>query len=204
MNKRLQNKQQNDAAIMQAAITLFAHKGMETTTIGDIVATSGLARGTFYNYYKSKAEIWDKLVNQLVTRVNDTLKTQRQGAKTAYEFVYDAFIGYAQVLLQPLVLPLIIKNQAAFRNSLFASNSLSSIYKDLENDLKNAPFFQNLVPQQYRMISYAMVGSGLEVMIQLFGQNEELTVEEAGRFFTELFLGGIANLRNGEKLNYHS
>ncbi|WP_045114714.1 TetR/AcrR family transcriptional regulator [Microscilla marina] len=195
MNKRLQNKQQNDAAIMQAAITLFAQKGMETTTIGDIVATSGLARGTFYNYYKSKAEIWDKLVNQLITRVNDTLKTQRQGAKTAYEFVYSAFIGYAQVLLQPLVLPLIIKNQAAFRNSLFASNSLRSIYKDLENDLKNAPFFQQLAPQQYRMISYAMVGSGLEVMIQLFDQKEELTVEEAGRFFTELFLGGIANLK---------
>lgn len=194
MSKRLQNKQQNEAAIMQAAVQLFAQKGIDTTTIGDIVAASGLARGTFYNYYKSKSEIWNKLVNQLVNQVNDMLKTRRRNAQTAHEFIYEAFMGYAQVLLQPLVLPLIIKNQAAFRTSLFASNSILSIYKDLENDLKNAPFFKHLSPQQYRLMSYAMIGSGLEIMIQSFGQGENLSIEEAGQFFTQLFLGGMGNI----------
>lgn len=195
MTKREQNKQQNDAAIVQAAIRLFANKGLETTTIGDIVAASGLARGTFYNYYKSKDEIWEKLVEMLASQVNAAINQQRRQATNAHDFVYDAFMGYARVLAEPLVLSLVVKNQAAFRKSLFSSSSMVSIYKDLEDDLKNSDFFDHLTAQQYQMVSFAMIGSGLEIMIQSFSQNTSFSLEEAGKFFTELFLGGIDRMK---------
>ncbi len=194
MTKREQNKQQNDTAIVQAAIQLFADKGLEATTIGDIVTASGLARGTFYNYYKSKDEIWEKLVEMLAQRVNEAINNLRRQATNAHDFIYEAFIGYAQVLAEPLVLSLIVKNQAAFRKSLFSSHSLVSIYKDLEEDLKSSPFFDHLTDQQYQMMSFAMVGSGLEIMVQSFHQATTFSVQEAGVFFTELFLGGIERL----------
>jgi len=196
MTKREQNKQQNDTAIVEAAIRLFADKGLETTTIGDIVAASGLARGTFYNYYKSKDEIWEKLVEKLAHRVNEAINSLRRQATNAHDFVYKAFMGYAQVLAEPLVLSLIVKNQAAFRKSLFSSHSMVSIYKDLENDLKNSDFFDYLTPQQYQMISFAMVGAGLEIMVQSFHQDATFSIQEAGRFFTELFLGGMERMKN--------
>lgn len=193
MTKRERNKQQNDSAIIQAAIRLFADKGLEATTIGDIVAASGLARGTFYNYYKSKDEVWEKLVNKLLIQVNDALNAKRRQATTAYDFVYEAFMGYAKVLEPPLILALVVKNQAAFRTSLFSSSSITSIYRDLEKDLKQSTFFDQLSDQQYQLISYAMVGSGLEIVIQSFHQ-EQFSVEEAGKFFTQLFLGGVENM----------
>lgn len=195
MTKREQNKQQNDNAIVQAAIGLFSTKGLETTTIGDIVAASGLARGTFYNYYKSKEEIWEKLVNQLGQQVNVVLNNRRRQATNAYDFVYEAFMGYARILAQPMILSLIIKNQAAFRKSLFSSSSMVSIYRDLEEDLRKTPFFNYLSPQQYQLTSFAMVGSGLEIMIQSSGQGNTFSVEDAGKFFTELFLGGMERMK---------
>ncbi|OJJ20242.1 hypothetical protein BKI52_17385 [marine bacterium AO1-C] len=194
MTKREQNKQQNDTAIVQAAIRLFADKGLEATTIGDIVTASGLARGTFYNYYKSKDEIWEKLVEMLAQRVNEAINSLRRQATNAHDFVYEAFMGYAKVLAEPLVLSLIVKNQAAFRKSLFSSHSMVSIYKDLEEDLKNSAFFDYLTPQQYQMISFSMVGAGLEIMVQSFNQDTTFSLQEAGKFFTELFLGGMERM----------
>ncbi len=191
MNKRAQNKIDNDTAIVDAALKLFAENGLEGTTISDIVRASGLARGTFYNYYKSKEEIWEQLINTLGTRINDTIGAQRRQAQTAYQFVYEAFLGYAKVLQEPTILALVIRNQAAFRKTLFSSSSIESIYRDLENDLKNSPFFANLLPDQHRLTSYSMVGTAMEIIIQSHDREKPLEVEEIARFFTQLFLGGI-------------
>ncbi len=43
--------------IVKTAIHLFAHKGFDKTAIDEIVAKSGIAKGTFYLYFKSKEEL---------------------------------------------------------------------------------------------------------------------------------------------------
>ncbi len=43
--------------IVETAIYLFAHKGFDRTAIDEIVAKSGIAKGTFYLYFKSKEEL---------------------------------------------------------------------------------------------------------------------------------------------------
>lgn len=191
MKKRIQNKLDKDAAIVDAAMKLFAENGLEATTISDIVQATGLARGTFYNYYKSKEEIWEKLINTLGVRVNEAIGIRRKQAETEYQFVYEAFLGYAEVLKEPLIMSIMIQNQAAFRKTLFSSSSIQSIYKDLEEDLKNSPFFSTLTSKQYKLISYSMVGSAMEIIIQSYDSDKDLAVEEIGEFFTQLFLGGI-------------
>ena len=54
MKKRVANKIKNEETIINAAIELFIQKGVRNTSIQDIVENTGLARGTFYNYFKSK------------------------------------------------------------------------------------------------------------------------------------------------------
>ena len=66
VSKRAANKIKNEQEILATAIQLFIEQGEEETTIGDIVAATSLARGTFYNYFKSKKEIWDKIIAHLM------------------------------------------------------------------------------------------------------------------------------------------
>jgi AcrR family transcriptional regulator len=49
--------------IMDAALACFARKGYHKTTMDDIVAASGLSKGTLYWYFKSKDELFFSLVN---------------------------------------------------------------------------------------------------------------------------------------------
>jgi TetR/AcrR family transcriptional regulator len=48
--------------IMDAALACFARKGYHNTTMDDIVAESGLSKGTLYWYFKSKDELFASLI----------------------------------------------------------------------------------------------------------------------------------------------
>jgi AcrR family transcriptional regulator len=45
------------AALSSAAADLFADRGIEATTIDDIAARAGVSKGSFYHYFRTKAEI---------------------------------------------------------------------------------------------------------------------------------------------------
>ena len=44
-------------ALLQTAFDLFRDKGFAKTTISDIVSDAGLAKGTFYLYFKDKYDL---------------------------------------------------------------------------------------------------------------------------------------------------
>jgi AcrR family transcriptional regulator len=54
------------ADLIDAALRLFTEKGLEETAVSDIVAAAGVAQGTFYLYFESKAD----LVNQVVVHIS--------------------------------------------------------------------------------------------------------------------------------------
>lgn len=52
--------------ILDAAETLFTQKGYNKTTIIDILELVGIAKGTFYYYFKSKEEVMDAIIERIV------------------------------------------------------------------------------------------------------------------------------------------
>ena len=55
--------QERRQQIMQAALACFSRKGYHKTTMDDIVAESGLSKGTLYWYFKSKDELFFSLTS---------------------------------------------------------------------------------------------------------------------------------------------
>ncbi len=75
------NKKEKKNAFFQTAYRLFTEKGFAKTTISDIVTAAGLAKGTFYLYFKDKYELRDKLIAykaaQLLSEAYNTLDTKK-------------------------------------------------------------------------------------------------------------------------------
>ena len=44
-------------AIYQAALTLFRERGFARTSVDDVVAAAGVAKGTFFNFFPSKLDV---------------------------------------------------------------------------------------------------------------------------------------------------
>lgn len=62
MGKLENNKKQKKEKLYITAFELFTTKGISKTTISDIVDRAGIAKGTFYLYFKDKYDIRNKLV----------------------------------------------------------------------------------------------------------------------------------------------
>lgn len=62
MGKIEENKKKKQESLLNTAYELFTTKGINSTAISDIVEKAGVAKGTFYLYFKDKYDIKDKLV----------------------------------------------------------------------------------------------------------------------------------------------
>lgn len=56
------NKQLKRQSLLETAFMLFTTKGIHKTSISDIVENAGVAKGTFYLYFKDKYDIRNKLI----------------------------------------------------------------------------------------------------------------------------------------------
>nr|WP_294527434.1 TetR/AcrR family transcriptional regulator [uncultured Blautia sp.] len=63
MGKLELNKKKKKNALYTTAFDLFTTKGIAKTTISDIVESAGVAKGTFYLYFKDKYDIRNKLIS---------------------------------------------------------------------------------------------------------------------------------------------
>jgi AcrR family transcriptional regulator len=61
-------------AVLDSARRIFADKGYHATSIDDIIASAGIARGTFYLYFESKRAIFDELLDELFTTLASTVR----------------------------------------------------------------------------------------------------------------------------------
>jgi AcrR family transcriptional regulator len=57
------------AQLLEVALQLFAERGYHATSINHIIKKANVARGTFYQYFESKREIFDSLLDQLFEEV---------------------------------------------------------------------------------------------------------------------------------------
>lgn len=62
MSRVEENKQQKKKSLMDTAFTLFTHQGITKTSISDIAEKAGMAKGTFYLYFRDKYDLQDKLI----------------------------------------------------------------------------------------------------------------------------------------------
>jgi AcrR family transcriptional regulator len=77
---------------MDAAARLFIARGVDATTIDDIVASADVAKGTFYHYFPAKTDVVaalrDRFAQGFVARVGEAVADHAAAAVDAY---LDAF-----------------------------------------------------------------------------------------------------------------
>jgi AcrR family transcriptional regulator len=92
--RREQTKIQNRQIILAAARQVFAELGYGAATVRDIIRATPLASGTFYNYFKSKEEVYLALRDEVALAIRPRLREERARAATVEEFLYFSFRAF--------------------------------------------------------------------------------------------------------------
>ncbi|ADQ45327.1 transcriptional regulator, TetR family [Caldicellulosiruptor kronotskyensis 2002] len=93
--RRAQKKLIKENKLLDAAYNLFIEKGITATAIDEIVKKAGVAKGTFYLYFKDKEDILEKLIlkksSEIVKKALQEVST-REFSSSVDKFLY--FLEY--------------------------------------------------------------------------------------------------------------
>ena len=83
MGKAEENKKIKLNSLLSHSYKLFTTKGISDTSISDITNSAGVAKGTFYFYFRDKQDIIDHLIarksENLLKKASDRLKKHESG-----------------------------------------------------------------------------------------------------------------------------
>ena len=120
--------------------SLFTSKGINKTSISDIVEKSGVAKGTFYLYFKDKYDIRNKLISHKAGQLFDIAEKEMIKANITdlpeqIIFICDNILN--QLCENQSLLTFISKNLSwgIFKNSLGNANDDDISFADIYNRL---------------------------------------------------------------------
>ena len=113
MEKSEENKKKKESKLLDTAFTLFTEKGIKNTSIQDIVDQAGVAKGTFYLYFKDKYEIRDVLICRKAQRLfHDAILALNESYIESFTDQIIFVINYVidELTKNPILLQFISKN----------------------------------------------------------------------------------------------
>ena len=193
--KRAAVKEQNRRQILDAARRVFAELGYGATTVRDIIRATPLASGTFYNYFRSKEQIFEALRGEAALQLRPALREARMKAETAEAFLRATFGPcFAHAAATRSGSP--VQRPQAVHVRIDTPEVLAG-FEDLHEDVA-AAIGRGLFPAvDADYLTAAILGLGLE-LTEAMQKREAPNPNEATRFATQVLLGGLAALASGQ------
>ena len=186
--KRATQKQQVRNRLMQEGLILFSTRGLEKTTVADIVEKSEVARGTFYNYFPDTQSLFDALIEQLNLNVKGAIQQTRRESDNVYDYLFGTFKSYFELIGTPEMIQFHILNQAHIRQSSYQSDIIKTIVKNLNRDLKSDLKIKAFTEKyEFLLLSFMLVGAPPELFLATHTSDINLSSDQLATFLAKLF-----------------
>lgn len=182
-SRRELTKAQNRETILEAARLVFAQLGFATATVRDIIRATPLASGTFYNYFKSKEQVYQALRDEEALAVRPRLREARASAVNAQEFLAASFRAFFWFVAE--------KGETGGDRFRLDSPQVLAGFAELRQDIEKAMAQGLLPPTDPGLFTAALTGVAFELAEEVKAGAE---VEKVTGFATALFLGGVGAL----------
>jgi AcrR family transcriptional regulator len=188
--KRERTKVANRQAILMAARRVFAELGYEAASVRDIIRGTELASGTFYNYFRSKEEVFEALADDGARRFKPVLRQARDHAASFEDYLQRAFAAYFQFIVDE---NRIEGKPVDERRPHVRSDTpeMVAVFSEVRQSLDEAIARGDLPHIDADFLAAACIGMAQEVgMVML--RRARPDVEAAAAFASGLVLGGLA------------
>jgi AcrR family transcriptional regulator len=85
-SRRIASKEERRATLLAAARDVFSNQGYHAATIDDVTRAAGVAKGTFYLYFKDKQQVYAELLSDFLRVILETVRGIGPSATSADDF----------------------------------------------------------------------------------------------------------------------
>jgi AcrR family transcriptional regulator len=191
--KREQTKILNRQLILNAARQVFAELGYGAATVRDIIRATPLASGTFYNYFKSKEEVYQAIRDEVALAIRPRLHDERMKASSVEEFISCTFRTFFEYVADDRMNFRTIRHAADNTRVRMDTPEVIAGFEELREDIERAISKNLFPPVDPDLLMAAIVGVAFEVSDRMLKTNPH-EPKIAADFATALFLGGVRAL----------
>ncbi len=176
--------------ILTVAREVFARRGYHAAKIDEIVASAGIARGTFYLYFEDKRAIFEEIVDRTIARLGLAIVRvdPNDAARTVADQVRDNILRVVRILLEDRATTKILLSDALGVDPAF-DRKLLSFYDEmssmLEHSLRDGQELGVVVAGgDVRLMAWLLMGALKEAMFQIVQRGAEYDEDKlvAGAF----------------------
>jgi AcrR family transcriptional regulator len=182
-SRRELTKIQNREVILEAARLVFAQLGFATATVRDIIRATPLASGTFYNYFKSKEQVYQALRDEEALAIRPKLREARATATDAQAFLAGSFGTFFWFVAE--------RGGSGGDRFRLDSPEVLAGFAELREDIEKAMARGLLPSTDPRLLTAALTGVAFELAEEV---KQGAEIEKVTAFASALFLGGIGGL----------
>ena len=192
--KRIENKLRNREQILNAARLVFLEIGYESCNIRDIIRRTDLASGTFYNYFKTKEEVFIALHDNALARFRPHIKTAFEEANGDFgKFIYKAFLSYFNFKSEELLIN-------SHNNKILSASANNQTPEAVAHFDEISTYLNSFcIDGKYCHInSQYLVSSCIGIAQELgriLARDESQSAHELAKFSTQFVIGGILNIK---------
>lgn len=184
--------------ILAAARDVFAKRGYHHTTIDDIVAEAGVARGTFYLYFEDKRAVFSDLIDRFSARI--TMAILRidpdDPARSVAEQARANISAILRVCLAERAMTKILFTDAVGIDSAFDRKLLTfydEVVQLLTESLRDGQTLGIVADGEPRVLAYLTIGALKELLYQavtlgLAEESAEVLTQQMYTFLSEGYL----------------
>lgn len=90
-------KQEVRARLLETGMQLFDQQGFYSTTVEQITQATGVAKGTFYNYFTSKEDLALAGFEAVVSQVSNTMRDAQDRPRSAQDALANLYGAFGQI-----------------------------------------------------------------------------------------------------------
>jgi AcrR family transcriptional regulator len=187
--RRELTKARNRARVLESARKVFAERDFEGTCVRDIIRASGLSVGTFYEYFRSKDEIFSAVAAEAAAGLRRRLREVRRERSVPFEQrIHQAYLAYFEFVSEERRLFAVLERQF-WRFQDAQAPGISLAVRELREDLSpDLPL--GIGRSEADALAAAMVGSGMLVARQMRSRSD-FTPAQAAQVCTQFALHGL-------------
>ncbi|MEL6246136.1 MAG: TetR/AcrR family transcriptional regulator [Pseudomonadota bacterium] len=192
--KRARSKAANRSAILSAARAVFARIGYDATTVRDIIRETELAAGTFYNYFKSKEEVFEAIASDSTERFGEILARVREESTSFEDYIRAGYRAYFQFLHDENCDAIECNApHIALIGVRVDTPEMQAVFNEIRSDLEVAILRGEARHVDIEYLTAATVGIAREVGDHML-QRRPVDVDGATEFATDMLLAGVRAL----------
>ena len=193
--RRARAKAANRQAILDAARGVFSELGYEAATVRDVIRRTKLASGTFYNYFRSKEELFAALTADSIARFHPLLTQVREQAVTFEDYIRGAYKAYFDFVAEECRAGLKpdAANQSLIAGVAAEPPEMRVVFNQIRDDIQAAVDEGRAPRVDVSYLTAAAVGIAREVSSVMLTR-EPVDTAAAATFATGLLMGGLKSL----------